>query len=71
VLQRAGLISRRRHGREVLYQIDAGRLDQATRSMAELAAQWDRRLSAIKRIAEAAHAQNKRRERHDEPAPGR
>jgi DNA-binding transcriptional ArsR family regulator len=71
VLERAGLISRRKQGREVLYQVDAGRLDQATRSMAELAAQWDRRLAAIKRIAEAAHAQNKRRERHDGHAPGR
>jgi ArsR family transcriptional regulator, cadmium/lead-responsive transcriptional repressor len=73
VLERAGLISRRKQGREVLYQVDAGRLDQAARSMAELAAQWDRRLAAIKRIAEAAHAQNKqnkRRERHDEHAPG-
>jgi ArsR family transcriptional regulator, cadmium/lead-responsive transcriptional repressor len=71
VLERAGLISRRKQGREVLYQVDAGRLDQAARSMAELAAQWDRRLAAIKRIAEAAHAQNKRRERHDEHADGR
>jgi ArsR family transcriptional regulator, cadmium/lead-responsive transcriptional repressor len=74
VLERAGLISRRKQGREVLYQIEAGRLDQATRSMAQLAAQWDRRLAAIKRIAEAAHAQSKqskRRERHDEHAAGR
>jgi DNA-binding transcriptional ArsR family regulator len=73
VLERAGLISRRKQGREVLYQIEAGRLDQATRSMAQLAAQWDRRLAAIKRLAEAAHAQNKnkRRERHDQQAPGR
>ena len=29
--------------------------------MAELAAQWDRRLAAIKRLAEAAHAENKNR----------
>jgi hypothetical protein len=29
--------------------------------MAELAAQWDRRLGAIKRLAEAAHAENKMR----------
>jgi DNA-binding transcriptional ArsR family regulator len=61
VLERAGLISRRKQGREVLYQVEAHRLDQATRSMAELAAQWDRRLGAIKRLAEAAHAENKRR----------
>jgi uncharacterized protein YndB with AHSA1/START domain len=48
-------------GREVLYQVEAGRLDQAARAMAELAAQWDRRLGLIKRLAETAHAENKRR----------
>jgi DNA-binding transcriptional ArsR family regulator len=61
VLELAGLISRRKQGREVLYQVEAGRLDQAARAMAELAAQWDRRLAAIKRLAETAHAENKRR----------
>ena len=54
VLERTGLISRRKQGREVLYQVEAGRLDQAARAMAQLAAQWDRRLAAIKRLAEAA-----------------
>ena len=71
VLERTGLISRRKQGREVLYQVEAGRLDQAARAMAQLAAQWDRRLAAIKRLAEAAHAENKRRERHDKPTSGR
>ena len=65
VLEQAGLVSRRKHGREVLYQVEAGRLDQATRVMAELAAQWDRRLSAIKRLAEAAHSGKKERDRHE------
>jgi ArsR family transcriptional regulator, cadmium/lead-responsive transcriptional repressor len=59
VLEQAGLISRRKQGREVLYQVDADRLDQATRAMAELARQWDRRLDTIKRLAEAVHAQTK------------
>ena len=57
VLEQAGLISRRKQGREVLYQVEADRLDQATRAMADLAAQWDRRLATIKRLAEAAHAE--------------
>ncbi len=61
VLERAGLVSRRKQGREVLYQVDAARLDQAARTMAQLAAQWDQRLAAIKRLAEAAHAEDKRR----------
>jgi ArsR family transcriptional regulator, cadmium/lead-responsive transcriptional repressor len=56
VLERAGLVGRRKQGREVLYQVQAGRLDQAIRAMAQLAAQWDRRLGTIKRLAEAAHA---------------
>jgi DNA-binding transcriptional ArsR family regulator len=56
VLERSGLISRRKQGREVLYQVEAVRLDEAARAMAELAARWDRRLDALKRLAEAAHA---------------
>jgi DNA-binding transcriptional ArsR family regulator len=61
VLEEAGLVSRRKQGREVLYQVDADRLDQATRAMADLAVQWDRRLAAIKRLAEAAHAEATRK----------
>jgi DNA-binding transcriptional ArsR family regulator len=60
VLERTGLVSRRKQGREVLYQVEADRLDQAARAMAELAARWDRRLDAIMRLAEAAHAENKK-----------
>jgi ArsR family transcriptional regulator, cadmium/lead-responsive transcriptional repressor len=55
VLEGAGLVSRRKEGREVLYQVEADRLGEAARAMADLAAQWDRRLSRIKRLAEAAH----------------
>ena len=65
VLERSGLISRRKQGREVLYQVEAERLDQAARAMAELAARWDQRLGAIKRLAEAAHAEDKKNP--DEP----
>jgi DNA-binding transcriptional ArsR family regulator len=61
VLEEVGLISRRRQGREVLYRVEADRLDQATRAMAEVASRWDRRLDAIKRLAEAAHAEAKTR----------
>jgi DNA-binding transcriptional ArsR family regulator len=60
VLEDAGLVSRRKQGREVLYLVDPDRLHQATRAMADLATQWDRRLAAIKRLAEAAHAQTKK-----------
>jgi len=57
VLEDAGLVARRKQGREVLYHVEAARLDQAARAMADLASQWDRRLAAIKRLAETAHAQ--------------
>jgi ArsR family transcriptional regulator, cadmium/lead-responsive transcriptional repressor len=56
VLEDARLVSRRKKGREVLYQVQADRLDQAAKAMAYVAVQWDRRLAAIKRLAEAAHA---------------
>jgi ArsR family transcriptional regulator, cadmium/lead-responsive transcriptional repressor len=57
VLEEAGLVSRRKQGREVLYQVEAERLDQATRALADLAEKWDRRLATIKKLAEAAHAE--------------
>jgi len=60
VLQGVGLISRRKQGREVLFQVEADRLYQATRTMAERAAQWDRRLTTIKRLAEATHQEAKK-----------
>jgi DNA-binding transcriptional ArsR family regulator len=61
VLEQAGLVSRRKQGREVLFQVEADRLDQASRAMADLAAQWDRRLGTIKRLAEAAYADGKKK----------
>lgn len=57
VLEEARLVTRRRQGREVLYQVDSERLDDATQAMADLAADWDRRLAKIKRLAEAAHTE--------------
>jgi predicted ArsR family transcriptional regulator len=54
VLDRVHLVERRRLGREVRYVVRPERLNAATRSMARVAAQWDERLAAIKRLAEAA-----------------
>jgi ArsR family transcriptional regulator, cadmium/lead-responsive transcriptional repressor len=61
VLEQAGLTSHRKQGREVLYRVDTERLDEATQAMAELARQWDGRLHAIKRLAEAEHRRSKDR----------
>jgi ArsR family transcriptional regulator, cadmium/lead-responsive transcriptional repressor len=54
VLERAGLVAPRRAGREVRFAVREERLGQARRQMARVAARWDDRLAAIKRIAEGA-----------------
>jgi ArsR family transcriptional regulator, cadmium/lead-responsive transcriptional repressor len=56
VLEEAGLVSRRKHGREVLHRVDPGRLDEAARALGQLATEWDRRLSMIKQLAENAYS---------------
>jgi DNA-binding transcriptional ArsR family regulator len=54
VLDAAGLVAGRRVGREVRYAVRPAALDATARWMSALAADWDRRLVNIKRIAEAA-----------------
>ena len=56
LLQRVGLIDSHRQGREVRYQVREQRLAQATGALSEVADRWDRRLRAIKQLAERAHA---------------
>jgi DNA-binding transcriptional ArsR family regulator len=53
ILDRAGLVEKHRRGREVRYAVRPERLDATARWMAQLAADWDTRLAAIKRLAEA------------------
>jgi DNA-binding transcriptional ArsR family regulator len=53
VLERAGLVNSTPQGRQMTYRIRADELDRAARSIAEVAARWDRRLRRIKAIAEA------------------
>ena len=54
VLDAAGLVVGSRAGREVRYALRPAALDAATRWMSWLAADWDRRLAAVKRAAETA-----------------
>jgi len=56
VLAEAGLVTGRRAGREVRYEVRSAALDTTARWMASLAADWDRRLARIKGVAEAAEA---------------
>ena len=53
VLDRAGLVAARRRGREVRYVARPEGVAATARWLAGLAADWDRRLSEIKRIAES------------------
>jgi DNA-binding transcriptional ArsR family regulator len=53
ILDRAGLVTGRRHGREVRYSVRPDRLDDTARWIAALAAEWDARLERIKRLAES------------------
>jgi DNA-binding transcriptional ArsR family regulator len=52
VLDRAGLLEERRQGREVLFSVRPEPLASASRWLAAVASEWDRRLTALKRLAE-------------------
>jgi DNA-binding transcriptional ArsR family regulator len=57
VLHRVGLVAGQRRGREVRYAVRPERLDDAAEAMARVAAQWERRLARIKRLAESVQAE--------------
>ena len=52
VLDRAGLVERQRVGREVVFAVRTEPLAETARWMAGLASDWDKRLAALKRLAE-------------------
>jgi DNA-binding transcriptional ArsR family regulator len=52
VLQEVGLVESVRVGRELRYQVLGSQLSETARSLDRIGAEWDRRLAAIKRIAE-------------------
>jgi DNA-binding transcriptional ArsR family regulator len=52
VLDRAGLVHGHRSGREVRYEVTLQPLQRATHWLDALADQWERRLDAIKDLAE-------------------
>jgi DNA-binding transcriptional ArsR family regulator len=56
VLERDGLVTTHRSGREVRYAVREDQLDQARAALARTAARWDTRLTAIKRMAEQARS---------------
>jgi ArsR family transcriptional regulator, cadmium/lead-responsive transcriptional repressor len=64
LLQRVGLIDSQRQGREVRYMVREQRLAEATSALSDVADRWDRRLRAIKHIAEQSHAADRSTSAH-------
>jgi DNA-binding transcriptional ArsR family regulator len=60
VLSDAGLVTAARTGREVLYRVRPEPLDASARWLSDLANAWDRRLAALKRVAESTDDAPKR-----------
>jgi DNA-binding transcriptional ArsR family regulator len=60
VLEAAGLVGRRRIGKEVRFAVQPEALESARRRMAEVATAWDSRLAWIKAQAELAAAERPR-----------
>ncbi|MFL1429599.1 MULTISPECIES: ArsR/SmtB family transcription factor [unclassified Nocardiopsis] len=56
VLRAVGLVESHRRGREVVYLAIGSRLDELGRDLQRVAESWDRRLAAIKEIAERGDA---------------
>ena len=48
-LEAAGVVERTRWGREVRFEVVDGRLDDATRWLADVGRRWDARLEALRR----------------------
>lgn len=53
ILSRAGLVSSRKAGREVLFSVHAAPLRDTASWLSGLADEWDQQLAALKRVAEA------------------
>ena len=52
VLESAGLITHTKRGREVLYAVEAGRLNEARAFLEMMSARWDRAISRLREIVE-------------------
>jgi|SRR5678816_2097985 len=52
VLEGAGIVTSEKRGREVLYELDTGRLDDAQAFLAAISARWDRRIERLRALVE-------------------
>jgi len=56
VLEHAGLVSHRRAGRDLLWDLQRHRLREAGACLAQISAQWDRALERLRGLVEAPGA---------------
>lgn len=63
VLEDAGLVTHEKHGREVLYSLEARRLEEARRFLEGVSAGWDRAIERLRLLVEEPV--------QGSPAPGR
>lgn len=54
VMEHAGLVRSARHGRESVWQLEQQRLADARRHLHAISAQWDEKLSRLKRFVESS-----------------
>ena len=52
VLESAGLVTHEKRGREVLYSLEARRLDEARAFLDRVSAGWDRAIDRLRRMVE-------------------
>lgn len=52
ILEQAGLVVSQQAGRDVRYVVEGNRLEETSQWMSDRAAVWDRRLAAIRKLAE-------------------
>lgn len=63
VLENAGLVSHEKRGREVLYALEARRLDEARAFLDAISARWDRAIDRLRDLVEEPVRPGKRRVR--------
>ena len=52
VLEDAGMVAHEKRGREVLYALDARRVDEARMFLGAISASWDRAIDRLRRMVE-------------------
>jgi len=63
VLEDAGLVLHARHGREVLYELEPSRLEDARAYLERVSASWDRAIERLREAVEEPGSGPPRRER--------